>query len=490
MVAETLNEGTEVQRVPKMLHFIWVGGPIPDRYKDNITRWHQNNPDYTIHLWIDTDSTKPEQVEEAKREADELVLSVSGRLHNLGGGDATFLTDPMLKNGVFYQDEVTGQRANYAAASDILRLEILFRLGGVYVDTDTLSTDVPLGDIDAPEGFVKPKGPTNDVLCALPGAKMVDLCRDEITAAYARVLKQSDKQANVQFDMHRSSRPWKDRTTTTLEWSGPDVIIHAMKKFVSHLPREEADRVMGNLYPISIESKFKTVSEQTWRDKGPPSDLKGANEYFKEEFNFRFRAVCVQEIDKIVKNLGKNTQQEIIDVLEKLKGRIESTPEGVSVRDIIRSWWDGVEKDNPTISSKTKRLISSLSKNVENIETFLAERTFKSQNVVQKIQQTIFPEIGSYVYAKDSSFSLNVGMSDSIQGTEALWKVLRQYKGSTETKANKGEVGVSSLPKKRVLFLRTLFEQKVRKQEVIMAEPKKTEPNIDTKKGGSHSRHS
>ena len=34
--------------VPRILHFVWIVQPIPDKYLDAITEFENNNPDYEV----------------------------------------------------------------------------------------------------------------------------------------------------------------------------------------------------------------------------------------------------------------------------------------------------------------------------------------------------------------------------------------------------------------------------------------------------------
>ena len=44
----------EIKRVPKILHFIWIGSIIPNKYIDNLNTYvNNNNPEYKINLWVD-----------------------------------------------------------------------------------------------------------------------------------------------------------------------------------------------------------------------------------------------------------------------------------------------------------------------------------------------------------------------------------------------------------------------------------------------------
>lgn len=89
-------------KIPKILHFIWVGpNPIPKHIANYVYRWRDMYPDWEILLWND---------------------------NNL---------PPMMNQEIY--DKVD----TYAGKSDVLRYELLNRYGGVYVDMDYY----PLKDI-------------------------------------------------------------------------------------------------------------------------------------------------------------------------------------------------------------------------------------------------------------------------------------------------------------------------------------------------------
>ena len=87
--------------IPKILHMIWVG-PKPFPYQENLQRYRDLNPDWEIKLWTD------------------------GNL-------------PDLKNLKIYKTIPI-----YATKADLLRIELLAKYGGVYVDADSY----PLKPID------------------------------------------------------------------------------------------------------------------------------------------------------------------------------------------------------------------------------------------------------------------------------------------------------------------------------------------------------
>ncbi len=82
--------------IPKIIHQIWLGSELPDRYKRLCETWKAKHPAWQHILWTD-------------KEAAALTMS----------------------NRSLYES-----MKNYGAKADILRYEILYQYGGLYVDTD------------------------------------------------------------------------------------------------------------------------------------------------------------------------------------------------------------------------------------------------------------------------------------------------------------------------------------------------------------------
>ena len=135
--------------IPKILHFIWIG----DQSKKPtacIDTWVKKNPDYEVRVW---------------------------------GNDS--LTDRSWRNPKQLYDMLT--KKDYAGASDVMRYEILYEHGGVYVDADTYCVK-PLEDwlLDC-ESFasweqelVRNNLIANTVMGSVPGSEAMKLCIDEV----------------------------------------------------------------------------------------------------------------------------------------------------------------------------------------------------------------------------------------------------------------------------------------------------------------------
>lgn len=94
---------TNINTIPKIVHFIWFGNPMPQINLDYIETWKKYHPHWRFYVWDEN-----------------LILQVfKNRLENQMAFDHALYTK------------------NYAEASDIARYEILKYFGGLYVDSDT-----------------------------------------------------------------------------------------------------------------------------------------------------------------------------------------------------------------------------------------------------------------------------------------------------------------------------------------------------------------
>lgn len=83
--------------IPKRIHYIWIGGrSIPQEYQDNIETWKRYCPDYEIVKWDE---------------------------HNYD-----FLGNPYTREAL--------EQKQYMYATDYVRKDILYQMGGIYLDTD------------------------------------------------------------------------------------------------------------------------------------------------------------------------------------------------------------------------------------------------------------------------------------------------------------------------------------------------------------------
>lgn len=152
-------------RIPKILHQVWLGSPYPEKYNILLDTWRVFHPEWEIRVWTDEDV------------------------------DGFGMTNKELYDGT----------TNMGSKSDILRYEILYRYGGVYVDTDFLCVrsfnDFLDLDFFSGNGHVEKAEVFNGLIGCVPGNKII--------GEIIRVLgeKKSNSEATYE-DIMRMSGPY------------------------------------------------------------------------------------------------------------------------------------------------------------------------------------------------------------------------------------------------------------------------------------------
>ncbi len=115
-------------RIPKLIHVMWLGGKLPHEFESYVASWRKYHPDWTILFWTDNASNYDRGTEVLQSFSELEVRLQSGKKGDQLVIDARNLA---YDNKQFYDAAI-----NYGEKSDILKWEIVYRFGGVYVDTD------------------------------------------------------------------------------------------------------------------------------------------------------------------------------------------------------------------------------------------------------------------------------------------------------------------------------------------------------------------
>jgi inositol phosphorylceramide mannosyltransferase catalytic subunit len=98
-------------KIPKVLHRIWVGGPMPAELVMYGATWQRHHPDWTHLLWTDQPQGKEHGVTQL--------------------GLPHLFNEELYREAERYAPGFVGQ-----FRADILRYELMYQQGGVYVDAD------------------------------------------------------------------------------------------------------------------------------------------------------------------------------------------------------------------------------------------------------------------------------------------------------------------------------------------------------------------
>ncbi|STX28491.1 putative teichoic acid biosynthesis protein [Legionella beliardensis] len=132
-----ISEQPNKAEIPKNIHFVWVGGKLPEEKLEKIKNWREMNPEFEIMVWTDTPTKNgylPTSSEDIKYDS----FNYSDYLSSLDQFDIE--TQNSLKKILY--SEIYLPEGNYAAVSDIVRLLALYKHGGFYFDFDEQPTDL------------------------------------------------------------------------------------------------------------------------------------------------------------------------------------------------------------------------------------------------------------------------------------------------------------------------------------------------------------
>lgn len=220
----------EEPKIPLITHHIWLTNPAKpsdmfDRYvkwMENTAKFNKTKDGWKHFLWIQSKDLLPEFVERISQNPDITIMEI----------DENFKQE--MTNRTEYEDALS--RLKFGMSSDILRLEILKKYGGIYLDTDYEAFQSFKG-INTMYNFYAGLEPVSNYICnAIIGAspnhpvilKMIELIKknynQETRAGY--MIKKDPKTKEPLRDPNNPTRLLEDGGTT-IYVTGPYVITLA-----------------------------------------------------------------------------------------------------------------------------------------------------------------------------------------------------------------------------------------------------------------------
>ena len=125
--------------IPHIFHYIWLGSPIPKRLKILITSWQLLHPTWKHYIWEDKD------IQQLVINHKQGIHHHHHHHHHTENTNTDTTTIPSVSTilpptpDILYNADVFRSAYNYGQCSDILRYELLYNFGGIYIDMDMLA---------------------------------------------------------------------------------------------------------------------------------------------------------------------------------------------------------------------------------------------------------------------------------------------------------------------------------------------------------------
>ena len=221
--------------IPRILHQVWVGpDPMPQEFQDYRESWRRHHPDWEMRLW--TDESLPADL--VRKEAYERLRKPAER-------------------------------------SDIIRLEVLLRFGGVYVDTDfeCLRSIEPLIDgVEFCTAYIQRGRVANGMFGASPEHPILERAIRELRPRTEYGL---DKSATGPFFFNKLIRQYPEVTIFPREYFYPATPGERERAYaVHHFARSWKDpedlrrsllKAEGKL--AEAQNRIKELERRRWKNR-------------------------------------------------------------------------------------------------------------------------------------------------------------------------------------------------------------------------------
>lgn len=297
-------------KTPSIIHFIWLGGELPQAYLKTIIRVTllAKQCNFTLNIWVDDNRNFEKALEKFYLCGHHIDLNVNSEqiginILNINTLLEKMQNDPFYQKNKFYVEfcsfvnrEMVGFK-NLAAASDFLRYEILRQQGGIYCDTDTkffIKENSRFEPIKLPLGIkisrLTKKGEAyNDIIATIPNHEAIEHAIRFSIISYRKFNRDEDEFLSSSFTEKKTLMDLKryplkvngvherPRTILTVNSTGPSAIFFGIDTFTKGLHQPTCKLLSNNRNLFSLEysctlSKignvsYQTQSDQTWISK-------------------------------------------------------------------------------------------------------------------------------------------------------------------------------------------------------------------------------
>nr|WP_255701912.1 RHS repeat-associated core domain-containing protein [Bordetella sp. LUAb4] len=310
--ATAVRPTEKLARIPKKLHYVWLGGTMPANNLRNVLLAAHQNPDYKVNVWTDRPMAIHAAQEQSQYEADSSLhrhlqyryghrLEVRDVAEPFEALQQRFRSTGTLSSGearhglgthlhALFLGAKNGSYRNFAGGSDIARLAILAAEGGVYADVDVVFKD-PLGEQRTRRGLKTIEVTRKSISNAVFGApahspqvlRLLETIPEQIALYEKWELPVPSKFADNQFGpkflwqkraiVTKSPSDFHNRLYGTMFTTGPGLLVanglHLSNDAPDFFPWEALGTISGERY-ITPESPHEAAMMLRLIAESPP----------------------------------------------------------------------------------------------------------------------------------------------------------------------------------------------------------------------------
>ena len=214
-----VEKNPKPQKPTDFVHFIWMGNPLKEDYKENILSWKRRYPDKEIIIWVDKDALEHEDLID-------FAIDNNIKLIDL---DEVFTDEYAFDLNELIRLEKNRLPPNWGAASDLYRYLIMYYFGGTYSDTD-VDINKKLGDqeIDFDSNFSFNQQENVDFGNDLLVTKNL---KEDFWKYVINCIKRKYNNPHLSSGDYVYSEIKHSRLKTTMFRTGPDCLLNCIKAY-------------------------------------------------------------------------------------------------------------------------------------------------------------------------------------------------------------------------------------------------------------------
>lgn len=238
--------------VPKVIHYFWAGNEMPEHLLENIIENSRKSPGYKSIVHVDAnDATAFQKIKSA------LDHRVGGlEVHDLKEDEA-FKELSAGKYGEMYQYFRSGQGQNLSASSDVMRVALLKKYGGIYLDTDdTLTFNVGEVTLKASPRDILMNSPVTYAPTDFSGFNTSNFASHPGNPLLDNILEEAYQRYKANESWFNANRPFLSESSTAAEQQ-------AYKEYETRIFEVTGPRMFGDVLTQEEYGFFPLVDEIT-----------------------------------------------------------------------------------------------------------------------------------------------------------------------------------------------------------------------------------